>query len=228
MRNVIPDIRICLLTCIIAVMPSGYASAQTELEYKYELGGALGGMSYMGDANPSNMLSNTEFTFGAIGRWNINPRMALKGNILYGKVCGIADNFHRLFPNVPQEAWNFNNTLVDASCTYELHFWGYGTGKSYKGTHRLVPYIQMGVGTTIGKDVFTLNFPLGVGVKYKITDRWNVGFDWAMHISLSDDLDNISDPYNMESGFMKNNDTYSTALLYLSYDFMPKLRKCNN
>lgn len=216
------------LALAFMILQSNSLIAQDELEYKFELGSMIGGMSYMGDANPSGWFSNTSFCGGAIGRWNINPRMALKGNITYGKISGNANELEKLFGDVPGQTWSFDHALVDASCTYELHFWGYGTGKSYKGTHRLVPYIQIGMGGTFCNNIFAINFPIGVGVKYKISNRLNIGLDWAMHISMSDKLDGIADPYNMESGAFKNTDTYSTTMLYLSYDFMPKLRKCNN
>lgn len=228
MRQTIRNTRLVVLQSLLFILPFTTVFAQTELEYKYELGAMLGGMSYMGDANPNNFFSNTEFAGGLIGRWNINPRMALKGTLAYGRISGKADDLQRIFGDVEGQSWSFDNTLVDASCTYEIHFWGYGTGKSYKGTHRIVPYLQMGAGGTFGKNVFTINFPLGVGVKCKLTDRWNVGFDWAMHISLSDKLDGITDPFKMESGFLKNTDTYSMTMLYISYDLSPKLRKCNN
>lgn len=86
----------------------------------------------------------------------------------------------------------------------------------------------MGLGTTYGNKVFTVNFPVGFGVKYKLKDRLNIGLDWTMHVTLSDKLDGIADPFKISSGFLKNTDCYSLTMFYVSYDFFPKLRKCNN
>ncbi len=203
------------------------AGAQ-ELEYKMELGGMAGGSFYMGDANYSSLYKNTGIAAGVMGRYNINPRQALKFNIACGKISGNAKEQKNKFPEIEGQKWEFDNSVWDIGCQYELHFWAYGTGKGYKGTKRLTPYIQMGLGATCGSDVFTLNVPLGVGVKYKLRERLNVGIDWTMRFTLSDDLDGISDPYGVKGGGMKNKDSYSFTMVYISYDLFPKYRKCNN
>ena len=41
-------------------------------------------------------------------------------------------------------------------------------------------------------------------------------------------LDGIEDPYKVKSGFLKNKDSYSWTMVYISYDLCPKYRKCNN
>lgn len=228
MKKTARYVKVVVLQSVLSLLLFTTAAAQTELEYKYELGCMMGGVSYMGDANPGAFFANTRIAGGLVGRWNINPRMALKGDLVYGRISGTASDLQRIFGDIEGQSWSFDNSLIDASCAYEINFWGFGTGKSYKGTHRIVPHLQMGLGGTFCNDTFTLNFPLGVGVRCKLAERWNVGLDWAMHISLSDRLDGITDPFKMESGFLKNTDTYSLTMLYISYDLVPKLRKCNN
>lgn len=71
--------------------------------------------------------------------------------------------------------------------------------------------------------------PLGLGVKYKIGPRLNLGLEWAVHFSLSDKLDGVKDPYGIESsGLFKNTDCYSALQLTLTYSFMAKCRTCHN
>lgn len=217
-----------LLTLLIMLMVKAAAASAQELEYKYEVGGMLGLGSYMGDADYSHPYKHNELGVSLLGRWNINPRMALKGDLMFTKVSGDAMNTGNKFPDIEGQEWKFDNTLVDCSGMYELNFWGYGTGRSYKGTHRLTPYIALGFGFTYGNSTFSANIPFGCGVKYKLKDRLNVGFDWAIHFSMTDELDGISDPYNIKSGFLKNKDSYITTMLYVSYDICPKYRKCNN
>lgn len=72
-----------------------------------------------------------------------------------------------------------------------------------------------------------MNIPVGAGIKYKVKPRWNVGIDWTMRFSMSDKLDGIEDPYRIKSGFLKNKDSYSMTMFYISYDLCPKYRKCN-
>ena len=77
--------------------------------------------------------------------------------------------------------------------------------------------------------MFTANVPIGIGVKYKVAPRLNVGLEWAVHFSLSDGLDGVADPYGIpSSGLFKNTDCYSALQLSLTYSFMPKCRTCHN
>lgn len=218
---------LAMLLIMVLSFSQTFANAQ-EKEYKMEIGGMLGGGFYLGDANYSAFYKNTKAAFGALYRYNMNPRMAFKGNLTYGRVVGDAKKQKNIFPDAVGQQWDFDNPVVDLSCTYEISFWGYGTGTGYKGNKRLTPYIQLGLGATVGKSCGSLNLPIGLGIKYKLAERWNVGLDWSMHFSFTDKLDGISDPYKMESGVLKNKDSYSFTMLYLSYDFCPRRRECNN
>ena len=127
----------------------------------------------------------------------------------------------------------FKNTAIDLSATYEYNFWPYGTGRDYRGAKRLTPFIAMGLGFTFAKakpeNVFTANLPLGVGVKYKLADRLNLGVEWMVHFTLSDKLDGSPDPYSIRSsGLFKNTDCYSALQVSVTYSFMAKCRTCHN
>ena len=79
------------------------------------------------------------------------------------------------------------------------------------------------------KDVFTANIPIGLGVKYKVADRVNLGVEWRIHFSLSDELDGMKDPYFIKSkGAFKNTDCYSALQVTITYSFMAKCKTCHN
>ena len=215
---------ILTLTCVLCTT----ALYAQELEYRYELGGMLGSGFYLGDANYSSLYKNNHLSGGLLFRYNLNPRMALKFDLMYSGISGNALELQNKYPNVTGQEWKFSNSVIDLGCQYELGFWGYGTGRSYKGTKRLVPYIQIGMGFTYGNKNITMNIPIGFGVKYKLKERLNIGFDWSMHFSMSDKLDGISDPYSIKSGFLKNKDSYCLTKVYLSFDLSPRFRECNN
>lgn len=212
---------------IAALLIAAGAHAQ-DLEYAMELGMMAGPNFYMGDANMNGFYKNTTMGAGLMGRYNINPRMALKFDIAYAKIKGDATKEKNAYPELPEQEWAFDNPLVDVGAQYELNFWGYGTGSGYKGHKRLVPYIQMGLGFTYCDNALTMNIPIGAGIKYKLKPRWNIGLDWSMRFTMSDKLDGIEDPYRIKSGFLKNKDSYSMTMFYISYDLCPKYRKCNN
>ena len=76
--------------------------------------------------------------------------------------------------------------------------------------------------------MFTANVPIGLGVKYKLNERMNLGLDWGIHFSLTDELDGVKDPYQVKSsGMFKNTDCYSMLQLTLTYSFKAKCRTCN-
>lgn len=198
-----------------------------EPEYKMEFGIMGGGSFYLGDANYHSFYKNTKPAAGVFARYNLNPRMALKFDLGYGGISGDATKGKNKFPDINPDDLKFNSSVYDLGCQYEISFWGFGTGTGYKGHKRLVPYIQAGLGFTLC-NAFTMNIPVGFGIKYKVAPRWNVGLDWTMRFSLSDKLDGIKDPYGINSGFLKNKDSYSWTMITVSYDMFQKLRKCNN
>ncbi len=213
------------LALLFALLLNPVSLKAQELEYALELGGAAGGSFYLGDYNYSGWYKHLGGTLGAVARWNINPRMALKFNATYAGISGDQKGNANKFPMMDESS--FSEALVDVGCQYELHFWGFGTGKAtYKGNKRWVPYVQLGLGGTYCNDTFTMNLPVGFGIKYKLKERLNVGFDWTMRFTLSDKLDGLEDPYGIKSGFLKNKDSYCLTTFYVTYDLCPKLRKC--
>ncbi|MBE6302382.1 MAG: porin family protein [Bacteroidales bacterium] len=208
-----------------------------DLEYKMELGGALGGSFYLGDANFTGLFKELSAVGGVVARYNLNPRMAVKGNFV---AAGIAGTTNGSEYRVPGDAdIEFSRTLYDLGAQFEYNFFPYGSGGGYKRLYRFTPYVFGGMGFTYaGKpvdNVFTLNFPIGLGVKYKIANRLNVGCELSFRFSMSDKLDvteatsiTLEDPLNIKSSGMKNKDSYSFFALFLTYDIMPKYRKCNN
>ena len=231
-------ITVCCLFFCFAI------NAEEEVEYKMDMGAGLGGCFYMGDANgvPFANLS----AMGAItARRILNPRMAVKANIAFGHIHGETDGF------IPTNAYieaaeggiptkvNFSRNVLDVGAQFEMNFWGFGTGVGYKGNSRITPYILAGIGLTLGMGGGAgmcggMNIPVGLGVKYKLKPRVNLGFEWTMRFSTTDKLDatpqgtQLKDPYGIKSAMFKNKDSYSFAMFFITYDMFPKLRKCNN
>lgn len=207
-------------------------SAQDDVEYRMEVGAAVGLMGYHGDFNGS-LTKNLQPMGSLVARYIFNPYMGLKANVSYGKLKGSSADVKTWYPEYRETPYSFSNELVDLDVVYEYNFWPYGTGRDYRGAKRLTPYLLLGFGGTFvktdQKNVFTANLPIGVGVKYKVGARVNVGLEWAMHFSLNDELDGVKDPYGIKSsGLFKNTDCYSTLQLSVTYSFMAKCRTCHN
>ncbi len=231
-----------LLVALWLLLP--LALRAQELEYQMELGASLGPCFYLGDIS-STPFKHTSAMGGVVARRVFNPRMVLKGNLSMGHISG---NSEGIF--IPTDATDktalggtlakvsFKRNLMDLGAQFEMNFWGYGTGEGYKGNSRLTPYITGGLGFTLamggGHTDFALNIPLGVGVKYKVKPRVNVGAEWTFRFTTTDKLD-VTDtsiqpdaPYGIESAGFKNKDCYSFLMFFITYDLCPKYRKCNN
>lgn len=233
---------IALVCCLFTVV---CLRAEEEIEYKMDMGIGTGGCFYIGDANgtPFANLSG----MGAItARRILNARMAVKANLAFGHIHGTTDGFiptdaYSLTPEggIPTKV-KFSRNVLDLGAQFELNFWGFGTGVGYKGNSRITPYILAGLGVTVGMGGHGgacggMNIPVGLGVKYKLRPRINLGFEWTMRFSSTDKLDatlkgttQLKDPYGVKSGMFKNKDSYSFAMFFITYDMFPKLRKCNN
>lgn len=219
-----------LLIAITALATLG-AHAQDEYEYRMEIGVGGGLVNYLGDFNGS-IVSNMQPSASLILRRVFNPYMGLKLDFAYGKLKGSSADVKTWYPELADNTIDFNSTLMDLSLSFEYNFWPYGTGREYRGAKRLTPFVFLGIGGTYAKtgdeSVFTANVPIGVGVKYKLGRRLNLGLEWAAHFSLSDKLDGVADPYGIESsGLFKNTDCYSMLKFTITYSFMPKCKICN-
>lgn len=224
-----------LLVCILLAAPGLSLCAQDDPEYRMEIGAGAGLTGYLGDFN-GNLAKDLQPMGTVLARYIFNPYMGLKLNVSYGKMKGSSADVETYYPDYAGEPYQFSNTLMDIGLTYEYNFFPYGTGRDYRGARRLTPFISGGIGTTYvktdkgaGKSVFTANVPIGIGLKYKMGERVNLGLEWAMHFSLSDELDGVADPYGITStGMFKNTDCYSTLQLTLTYSFSSKCRTCHN
>ncbi|MBD9300123.1 MAG: DUF6089 family protein [Prevotella sp.] len=221
-----------LLLMLMVLLPAARMSAQDDPQYRMEIGAGVGTVSYEGDFN-GNVLKNMQPMFSALWRYNFDPYKDLRLSATYGKLKGSSKDVDTYYPDYATEEYSFNRNLLDVSLVFEYNFWPYGTGRDYRGAKRLTPYIYGGIGATSAsgggsKSVFTANVPIGLGVKYKLNERMNLGLDWGIHFSLSDELDGVKDPYQVKSsGMFKNTDCYSMLQLTLTYSFKAKCRTCN-
>lgn len=220
-----------LLLALGLAFASAATQAQDDPEYRAEIGGGVALTAYQGDLN-SSITANMQPTLSVMGRYKFNPRMALAFTISKGKLKGSTDKVATWLPNYQAARYEFDNSLWNIGLRYEYNFLAYGTGREYRGAERFTPFIAGGIGATVvsgsSPSEFTLNFPLGAGVKYKVSKRVNMTLDWTMHFSLSDNLDGVVDPYGIESsGLFKNADSYSVLSLTISYDIWAKCLTCN-
>lgn len=210
------------------------AQQADDVEYRYEVGAAAGVNFSLNDAN-SGWYGNTQIAGGAVFRFLLNPRMAIKTALAYGKIGGTTDKIDNFYPADPNQtgtqrlSYKVDSDVIDLSVLYELHFLPYGYVQGYQGYKRLVPYLQLGLGACYSPaaKVFSPCVPLGLGVKFKVAPRLNLGLEWRMQLTLNDKLDNLEAPLGISSSGFKNKDHYSFTFLTLTYDLSPRCPNCN-
>lgn len=218
---------------LIIILLAGTVPTLWAQEYKYEIGGMAGGSFYMGDANKNTIFKGMNPAVGAVFRYNINFRWALKANLMWGQVSGKTEGMENVFPNNAQTS--FNRSIMELGGQAEFNFFPYSDKFDYAGAKRFSPYVLVGIGLTVapggGKTFASPNIPLGVGMKYKIKNRLNLGCEFSFRKLFGDGLegkDMLDDPYGVKSSALKNKDWYSFLLLSVTWDFGPRCRTCNN
>lgn len=212
---------------VIMLMIATLMAAQAQ-EYRFEVGGAIGMSGYLGDANNANLLKKPGYVAGGLFRYIINSRMALKANLLTAKISGNSANLANTYPDA--QTYAFSSQLYDLGAQFEFNFLNYGIGSKYLKLKRISPYLTLGVGATLATgdgDAFTLNVPMGVGVKYKLSERLNIGLEFTMRKTFSDELDGLKDLNGITSGFAKNTDWYSFTMISITYEFSKRCRTCH-
>lgn len=217
-----------ILILLLSFIP---LKGKAQEDYRFDIGAGVGMTGYLGDANTANLWGNPGWDFEALFRYIANPRWAFKTNFYAGSLRGDSSQMTNVFPG--GETYKFSTTFYELGEMVEFNFFSYGMGETYRKLKRISPYIAAGIGMTLwsvdGKTGAAVNIPLGVGVKYKLSERWNIGFEFLMKKTFSDKLDGeaLRDPYGIKSSFMKNTDWYSTMSITISYEFSKRCAVCN-
>ncbi len=218
---------------IVAMLSCCLTAAAQDDGYFMEFGLGGGGSFYMGDAN-TELYNNTNGVFSFVARYNVNPRFSLKANLA---AAGISGSSEGSYGTLPGDGLKFSRTLYDFGVQIEWGFCGYGM-EGWDGTRRLAPYGLLGIGMTYApepaRNDFGANFPIGLGVRYKLSERVNVGLEWSMRFSTSDRLDvtqsggtSLENPFMIKGKGIKNKDSYSFTMLYVTFDLFKRPCNCN-
>ena len=182
---------------LMIVVLAGTVFSSRAQEYKFEIGGMAGGAFYMGDANKNTPFKGINPAAGAVFRYNINFRWALKANLMWGQVSGTTEGLENVFPGNAQTS--FSRSVVEVGGQAEFNFFPYSDKFDYAGARRFSPYVLVGIGMTMapggGGSFVGPNIPLGVGVKYKLLSRLNIGCEFSVRKLFGDGLeDALADP----------------------------------
>lgn len=203
--------------------------AAQEESYRFDIGGQIGVDGYLGDAS-SSIFSKPGFSAGASFRYLPDVRWAVRGVFNVFSLSGDTSGMDDVLPGNAQ--YSFKSTAYDLGARVEFNFFPYGIGETYKKLKRWTPYLTLGIGATLaqceGESNVGFNIPMGVGLKYKLRKRLNLGLEFTMTKVFSDHVDGpLSDLYQIKSSFLKNTDWYSNISLSLTYEFGERCATCH-
>ena len=229
--------KITFFTILLVICSLVFATNLEAQEYKYEIGGMAGVSFYMGDANKTKLYQNSGPAGGIVFRYNKDFRWSVKSNLIIGHLSGDTKQSGNAFPFAHESS--FSRMFYELGGQIEFNLFNYSDKFPYLNTKRWTPYVFTGVGFTLGsgeKTFFDANIPLGLGFKYKLKDRLNLGFEFSFRRLFSDDFDvtkkgqqfNLNDPYYIKSSALKNKDWYSLTMISLTWDFGFRCNPCFN
>ncbi len=219
--------KICLT--LITIIPLFLSAQYTEI------GLIAGTTNYQGDLAPSNLrtsLGRTHASFGVFGRYNMNNFVSVKLGITAGTISGDDADNNRV------RNLSFRSNLIDVSITGEFNILGY---QPYALERVFSPYILLGVGfvhfnprTQLDGEWIELQplgtegqgnaefgskyglvqvvIPFGGGLKYAISDTWNLGVELGLRKTFTDYLDDVSTVYVDNDFLLANNGELAATL----------------
>lgn len=220
-----------LMLCVGGMLK---AKADDGTFYRLELGSGLGLGFGLTDAN-AKMFGHLGAAANLLVRFPLNPRMAVKldaaYNSIYGNTAGMKDFYPAMMHETTTDRLQYKTraAVYDLCGLYELHFLPYGYVKDFRNFHRIVPFMQLGLGATYSGEskAFTVNIPIGGGVKWKIGRRSNMAVDWTFHFTPHDNLEGLTMPHGIKSSEFRNKDHYSRLMVTFTYDLSPTCPTCN-
>ena len=201
---------LCVVLCFCA------SSLSAQDVYYMEMGLGGGGAFYLGDENGTlfkNMGPSGELFF----RYRFNGHWALKAQGEFGNAgIGNFDGNYR------------TTTFGGVAVGGEFNFFNYGVKYYESYSMDFTPYLYLGLGVSFFQGGATFAIPMAIGVKWKVADRINLGLTWQVDKLFSDKFDGVNNPLGLNKSKFVNQDYYSTATIWISFNFLKICAPCRN
>lgn len=217
-----------------------YSTAQPGVRQSGEIGISIGPAHYFGDLNTRSKINTFNGSAGLFFRKNFNNYIAGRASINYARL-GYSDKYNT--KNLYQRTRNLNFTtnVFEMSLQGDFNFYKFAPNERY---YDFTPYVTLGIGAFTydpytyldGEKFFlrTMNtegqglpgrkkpygsmafcMPIGVGLKWNINHRFNLGFEVSHRFTTTDYLDDVSTTYVGAASFIniQNPTAYNPAIL---------------
>ena len=189
-----------------------FCNIKTFSQERKDLGVQAGAAYYVGDFNQGRPLYHPYPSIGAIYRYNLNRFYSLRLSASYGGLKGIYSAGSSYLPNANS---SFSKQLIEIKFLGEANFLSFSTVDSKRD--KFAPYVTLGLGCAYLGGEIVPNIPFGVGVKYCPLPRLTVGFEWRLHKTFSDKIDNYQNIFDGTKAIFHNNDWFSFMGLFITF-----------
>jgi Domain of unknown function (DUF6089) len=206
---------------LLTILSAFAAKAQMESNvHEGEFGVSAGAAHYFGDLNTNAHLNRPKIAMGAFFRKQFGNYVALRVSAHYAQL-GYSDVYNTKNDYQLRRNLSFNTNLWELALQGDFNFFKFEPGTL---DYAFTPYVTFGVGAFsydpyayyqgqkiylrplgtegqgypgYGKPYGTmaLCIPFGVGVKYNINEKVNIGFEVVYRFTNTDYLDDVSGKY---------------------------------
>lgn len=196
-----------------------------------EAGLFVGASTMGGDLVASNLgsVSDANLAFGAMLRKYVHPNVALRANALSTR---LTSSDHGLLQGDDRQAFVSETSLTELSVVVEYDILGHR--RNWQATAGgLSPFIFLGAGTALTDPKPTFGYegpkvtadkeaeyskarfvlPFGAGLRYNVSDKLALAFEFSVRPTFSDYLDGISESRNPDK-----NDWYGFGSIQFWYN----------
>lgn len=210
---------IALVLCI-SVQP---ATAQWEaIRQEGEFGISAGAAHYFGDLNTRAKLNRPKLAVGAFFRKQFGNYIGLRVGAHFAQL-GYSDVYNTHNEFMRRRNLSFNTNIFELALQGDFNFFKFVPGDPNHaftpyvtlgvGVFSYDPYAYLsgqkvflrplgtegqGLADSLGRkpyNTMAICFPLGVGIKYALNDRMNLGFEIAYRFTTADYIDDVSTTY---------------------------------
>ena len=209
-----------------------------------EIGLLFGTTNYLGDlVPPQQYFLGTNIGLGATYQYNFTDRIAVRGNFIWGSLSG-DDKKSTYDSGRRQRNLNFKSHLVEFSVLGQVNILPF---HPKKGRKPITPYVFAGIAvfhfnpTTVYKNelvylqplgtegqgmdgfpdkysLWEVSIPAGIGVKFCVTKRINISFEFGLRKTFTDYIDDVSGDYVDLDILRAGNGIQAANLSNRSYD----------
>ena len=215
---------------ILLFLPFVVFSQRQNFLSKSEIGIFSGASYYFGDLNTLEHFKNSHIAIGIITKYNINPRLAIRGLFMTGSISAndaqSGSNNTGVYTN---RNLSFASNITEIGAGIEFNYFPFQLGnKIYRGSGYLfaeVAYFQMnpttnylgetielrtlgteGQGTTLNSNDYysknQLSLPFGIGFKYPFGNIFCFGMEYGVRKTFTDYLDDVSSDRFIDKGLL--------------------------